>query len=109
MNGPGLVGWNELAMAWAAAMLRACWQGGLALGLGWAVARVWPRTSGTLRGWLLRLAYLKLLVSLAWSGSVALPLLPAPRGGSASPPRTASTEHPGVAIAPAGKVAIALT
>src|SRR4051794_4622149 len=104
MNGAWLVGLNELAMAWAAAMLRACWQGGVALGLGWAVGRVWPRTSGTLRGWLLRLACLKLLLSLAWSGSVALPLLPTPREGPGPPARTVRTERPAVTIAPGATV-----
>ena len=45
-------------------MARACWQGGLAILVAWALTRAFPRLSTTLRCWLWRLAYLKLLLAL---------------------------------------------
>src|SRR5688572_8587226 len=58
-------------------MARACWQGGGALLLVWGISRIAPRLGPDLRMGLWRLAYLKLLALLLWTGSVALPLLPA--------------------------------
>ncbi|MCW3053634.1 MAG: hypothetical protein JWN14_2804, partial [Chthonomonadales bacterium] len=60
--------WNEslntFAASWLETLIRACWQGGLALGLVWAVCRLVPRIPAAGRCWLWRLAYLKLLVAL---------------------------------------------
>ena len=33
---------NGFAAAWAEALLRACWQGGLCIVLVWLVCRLWP-------------------------------------------------------------------
>ena len=76
-----MTGWPEAlegaGAAWAAAMLRACWQGGLALGAVWLACRLFPRTSPRVQCWLWRLAYVKLLLALFWSTPIDLPVLPA--------------------------------
>ena len=66
------------ADAWAAAMWRASWQGAVALALAWVITRTFARVPPALKCWVWRLAYLKLLVALAWAAPVPLPLLPAP-------------------------------
>ncbi len=53
-----LLNWwgHLLAPNWADALWRACWQGGLALLLIWALCRAWPAMPARLREWLWRLA-----------------------------------------------------
>jgi len=72
--------WNEslntFAASWLETLIRACWQGGLALGLVWGVCRLAPRIPAAGKCWLWRLAYLKLLVALLWLPTLDLPLLP---------------------------------
>jgi len=63
--------------AWAVAMGRACWQGGSALLLAWALCRL-LRLAPQVQCWIWRLAYLKLLIAFCWSHPINLPLLPAP-------------------------------
>src|SRR5262249_14870770 len=70
-------------------LLRACWQGGVALGLAWGVCRVAPRISPRLRCWLWRLAYLNLLVAFLWLPPILLPALPAASRSEAPAPRIA--------------------
>jgi beta-lactamase regulating signal transducer with metallopeptidase domain len=77
---------NHGAEAWAGAFWRACWQGGLAILLVWLTCRLLPRMSGAARSRLWRVAYLKLLVALGCAVAVELPLLPAQRPPSLSPP-----------------------
>lgn len=72
---------NSMASGWADAMTRACWQGGLAILLAWLVCRSLPRLSPSVRSWVWRLAYLKLIAGLLWV-TLDLPLLPAPPSGS---------------------------
>jgi len=62
--------------AWATALWRAAWQGGLALLLVWIICRAWPAVPPRLRVWLWRLAYLKLLLAWLWAGAVTLNILP---------------------------------
>jgi beta-lactamase regulating signal transducer with metallopeptidase domain len=72
--------WNALphwADGWASGVLRASWQGGLAILLAWALVRALPRIPPRLRCWLWRLVYVKLLVAFLWATPVDLPLLPA--------------------------------
>lgn len=69
---------NAIADTWMNAMWRACWQGGIALALVWAITRLFPRLSPSICCWLWRLAYLKLLVSLVWATPFELPVLPSP-------------------------------
>ena len=33
---------NAFAAVWAETLLRACWQGGLGIGLVWLLCRLWP-------------------------------------------------------------------
>jgi len=72
--------WNEslntFAANWLETLIRACWQGGLALGLVWVVCRLAPHIPAAGKCWLWRLAYLKLLVALLWLPTLDLPLLP---------------------------------
>ncbi len=64
----------ELRDAWAEGMVRACWQGGLALLAAWVVCHGWPRLSPTIRSWIWRLALIKLLASLLVWPPVEIPL-----------------------------------
>src|SRR5258706_2915890 len=66
---------NDISGPWAAAMVRASWQGGLALALAWALCRLLRDMPARLGSWLWRLAYLKLLVALAWNMPIDLPVL----------------------------------
>lgn len=70
---------------WLDAIPRACLEGGAALAAAWAVCALLPRLSPAARCWLWRLAFVRLLVSLAWGGAVALPLLPPPAAASGAP------------------------
>ncbi|HLK60669.1 MAG TPA: M56 family metallopeptidase [Chthonomonadaceae bacterium] len=67
-----LSGWTAL---WEASMWRACWQGGVAILLVWALCRALPRLSPRVRCWFWRLAYLKLMVALFWATPIDIPLL----------------------------------
>ncbi len=91
---------GDWGAAWAPALWRAAWQGGIALGLAWGLCRLLPRLSPRVRCWLWRLAYLKLLVALAWSTPVPLPLL-SPGAGPA-PPAPASIQPPASAATRVG-------
>jgi hypothetical protein len=86
MSGGWLAAAEAAAEAWAGAMTRACWQGGLAVAGAWLLARLAPRIPPRIRCWLWRLAYLKFLIALLWATPVEVPLLPletapAPRWG----------------------------
>ncbi|MBI3947797.1 MAG: carboxypeptidase regulatory-like domain-containing protein [Armatimonadetes bacterium] len=93
-----IVAVNALAGGWAGAVWRAAWQGGVAIALVWAVCRAWPRLPAGVRCWLWRLAVLKLLLALAWSRPVALPLLPAGGGGVWEYGRVGVPQHGGVGV-----------
>ena len=82
---------NAFAAAWADALFRACWQGGLGIALAWLLCRLWPALPAGPRCWLWRLAYAKLLLGLVWLPPLALPLLPAPRPAAPSPVVQATT------------------
>jgi len=69
---------NAFAASWADALVRACWQGGLAITLAWLICRLWPGMPPNPRCWLWRLAYAKLLLGLVWLPPLVLPLLPHP-------------------------------
>jgi beta-lactamase regulating signal transducer with metallopeptidase domain len=81
-----IAGLNLVASEWAGAVGRACWQGGLAIALVWALCRLLPRLPGRVQCWLWRLAYLKLLVALLWGAPLCLPLLPSPPKPMLPPP-----------------------
>jgi len=93
---------NPFAASWLAALWRACWQGGLALLLVWAVCRAFHRLPARAKSWLWRLAYLKLLVAFLWTAPIALPLLPAgtPRPAQEAwiPVASAPEENPSPAV-----------
>jgi beta-lactamase regulating signal transducer with metallopeptidase domain len=68
---------NEWAAGWGAAVWRASWQGGLALGIVYALCRLAPGLPANARCWLWRIAYLKLVAALFWTTPITLPILPA--------------------------------
>ena len=68
---------NAVSSVWFDAILRAAWQGAIALAIVWIVSRCVAALPATWKVWLWRLAFLKLLVALVWVTPVSLPLLPA--------------------------------
>jgi beta-lactamase regulating signal transducer with metallopeptidase domain len=97
-----LLNFNPFAASWLAALWRACWQGGLALLLVWAVCRAFHRLPARAKSWLWRLAYLKLLVAFLCAAPIALPLLPRetprPEGEAQRPLSSAPVEIPSPAV-----------
>ncbi len=63
--------------AWLATLLRASWQGAIAVGLVWGLCRLVPRISPSVRCWLWRLVLLKFLLLFVWPATIDLPWLPA--------------------------------
>jgi beta-lactamase regulating signal transducer with metallopeptidase domain len=91
---------DTLAAGWSAAMVRACWEGGMVIALVWLLDRALPRLRPGLRCWLWRLASLKLLVALFWATPVALPLLPPASSPAAEGVLGGVGEPPGPAVQP---------
>ena len=67
---------NAFRTEWAADITRACWQGGLAILIAWALGALVPRMSPAVRSWIWRLAYVKLLASLVAWPAVEIPVSP---------------------------------
>jgi hypothetical protein len=65
--------WAEV---WAASLWRAAWQGSIALGLAWGIARTCTFLSPCIVCWVWRAACLKLLITLVWVQPVSLAVLP---------------------------------
>jgi len=97
---------NPLAAAWLAALWRACWQGGLALLLVWAVCRAFHRLPARAKSWLWRLAYVKLLVAFFCAAPIALPLLPAAARRTASDVGRTATSVPLENLPPAAALPV---
>jgi beta-lactamase regulating signal transducer with metallopeptidase domain len=103
---------NEAGIgAWADAMGRAAWQGGLAILVVWGICRLVPAVPPVVRCWLWRLVYLKLIVALLWTAPMLLPVLPAEtvavstasEPGAAPPPSSSiPPADPEVSPGPAG-------
>ena len=75
---PSMDSLNAFSASWADAMLRASWQGGLALLVVWLLSRI-PSLPARIKCWLWRVAYLKLLLVLVWNAPLfELPLLRPP-------------------------------
>ena len=64
------------ADVWAASLWRAAWQGSIALGLAWGIARTCTFLSPRIVCWVWRVACLKLLLTLIWVQPVSLAVLP---------------------------------
>lgn len=58
-----------------AALLRASLQGGATLAIAWLLCRALPKLPPAWKCWLLRVAYVKLLVAFCWATPIDLPLL----------------------------------
>ena len=66
----------HFADRWATAMLRALWQGGVAILIVWAICLIIPSLPARMKCWLWRLAAVKLIVSLLWLSPLQILLLP---------------------------------
>jgi beta-lactamase regulating signal transducer with metallopeptidase domain len=85
--------WNNIASLWAPALLRACWQGALAVAVVWLLCRLFPRLSPGTRATLWWLVCLKTLLGLFVAGWVPVAVLPA---RSTAPPPAVSWRIPSV-------------
>src|SRR5438067_4787134 len=90
----------SFAAMWFTAMARACWHGGTGFVAVWAVCSLFPRLSPTVRCWLWRLAYARLIFALFWITPVHLPVLAvaAPAAPGMLPPSPSS--FPGTLTTP---------
>lgn len=61
---------------WIATLWRASWQGAIAIGIAWAIARYCTFASPRVMCWVWRLACIKLLTLLVWIQPLDIPLLP---------------------------------
>jgi beta-lactamase regulating signal transducer with metallopeptidase domain/Tol biopolymer transport system component len=85
--------WTEI---WAASLWRATWQGTIALGLAWCIARS-KFLSPRIVCWIWRAACLKVLATLFWAQPVSLAVLPPqPSVGAAVPTEFATPAASGV-------------
>ncbi len=90
---------NATAELWWTAVVRASWQGGLAIMAAWLLCRFVSALSPVARCWIWRFAYARLFVALFWGSPILLPLLPG-NPGRHSPPLSPQAEAP-IAGAPA--------
>jgi beta-lactamase regulating signal transducer with metallopeptidase domain len=67
---------DAISATWFDLLVRASWQGGIALAAVWLISRFVPRVPAGHKVWLWRLAFLKLFAALVWFSPVALPVLP---------------------------------
>src|SRR5512145_2502994 len=88
---------------WGHAILRACWQGGLALLAVWIICSGIRRISPGIKCWLWRLGYLKFITAFLLIGSIGLPLLPSKP--AAGPSQAIVKEERMPRLAPAAPVA----
>ena len=98
-------GWDRASAVWAVGLGRACWQGGIVFLLVWLSCQIFSAMSPTLRAWLWRLAYLKLVLTLLLP-TISVPILPAgqplPARVAPLPQDTTSTDAvPGTLPSPA--------
>jgi beta-lactamase regulating signal transducer with metallopeptidase domain len=85
------INWNPAVIGWSALIVKAAWEGGLALAIVWLVIKLWPRIHPVTQCWLWRLAYLKLLIVLIWVMPVNIPILSSPNQTSVLISNTVST------------------
>ena len=76
MTAAWIESWDRASIVWAGSLGRACWQGGTALVVVWLLCQAFATMSPTLRAWLWRLAYLKLVLTLLLP-PILVPVLPA--------------------------------
>src|SRR5688572_15874641 len=69
-------GLNEWVGVWAQGIVRASWQGGVALVIVWSISRFVKAVPANIKVWLWRIAYCKLLLALFCSAAIDLPVLP---------------------------------
>ncbi len=76
--------WSDIV----AAVWRASWQGAIVLSTVWLLTRAWRTMPPLVRVWLWRVAMVKILVTLCWTGAIPLPALPRPLSIAQSLPST---------------------
>ena len=86
--------WSDFC---ATGLWRATWQGAVAIGLVWVIARWCTFVSPRIVCWLWRLACLKLLVALVWGAPIGIPLLPTRQAIPREVPAFAAIERPAAA------------
>src|SRR3954466_1227800 len=91
---------NAVTLQWQNGMVRASWQGGLALLLAWAISRSLSRLPAAAKVWFWRLAFSKCLVAFFWATPIDLPLLKAPAAVSRTELKTPLTFNPRIRSAP---------
>ena len=67
---------DSWAEAWGTNLWRASWQGAIALGMAWIVARTCTFLSPRVVCWVWRVAYVKVLLALVWVQPLSLAVLP---------------------------------
>ena len=67
---------NDLAASWSGSLLRASWQGGLAIAAAWVLVRCRPGLPPRVACWVWRLVDLKLIVALLWAARCCFPCCP---------------------------------
>lgn len=90
--GPTIEMFNDLSVYWSGPILRATWQGGLAIAAAWILVRGRPGLPPRVACWLWRLADFKLIIALLWGTPILLPLLP-PSTQSETLPGTFALAH----------------
>ena len=100
--GPTIETLNDLAATWSGSLVRATWQGGLAIAAAWVLVRCRPGFPPRVACWAWRLADLKLIVALVWFAPLLLPLLPpsTEMGPVPEPIAPAAVPSPGSAHGP---------
>jgi beta-lactamase regulating signal transducer with metallopeptidase domain len=66
---------HTLVIQWANLIVQASFQGGLLFGLVWIIQRIFPKIHPTIRGWLWRIVYAKLFITLLGIKPFAIPWL----------------------------------
>jgi len=98
---------NHVADIWAQTMWRACWKGAVAIAVVAGLCWLFRRSSPAVRCWLWRLAYVKLILLLAWNTPIELPLLPRAPETAIAPGQNLNRDEP--AINDTGVAAVGLT
>ena len=95
--GPMIERLDDLAAGWSESLLRASWQGCLAIAAVWVLVRCHRKLPPRVACWAWRLADLKLIVALIWATPLLLPMLtpePVPWPAAVMPPELLPTVMP---------------
>ncbi|MCW3053498.1 MAG: peptidase m56 family protein, partial [Chthonomonadales bacterium] len=105
MTAAWIESWDRGSLVWAGSLGRACWQGGTALVVVWLLCQAFATMSPTLRAWLWRLAYLKLVLTLLLP-PILVPVLPARTIAPIHTSAPATDSVPGEVVPNTGSVSL---